>query len=232
MLHIQPDVKKLLEDHGAIHEGHFVLTSEQHSPTYLSMKDLEGISEAMCAIAQYIAISVDEQIVELGLIDRPVAIVGPKTLGLSFSILTASFSDYIKYYTYTETGVDEDGFDVATWDSKLKFHQFINGASVVIVDDVLTTGKSIKLVKQLVERTGGEVIGIIVIVDRSNGIASEQFNLPWFETLLSFPVESYGECDCPLCKAGVPVDLKPGHGEKWSKRPENAGYPTNPPSGQ
>jgi orotate phosphoribosyltransferase len=77
---------------------------------------------------------------------------------------------------------------------------------VLVVDDILTTGKSIHEVLALVNEQGGKIIGIGVLVDRSE--KEHKFGIPLFSCLRSItPV--YKPQDCPLCVAAVPL-VKPG----------------------
>jgi len=78
--------------------------------------------------------------------------------------------------------------------------------AVVIVEDVVTTGKSTREVIAVVEAVGGGVIGIASLVDRSGG--KNGFLVP-FESLLKIAVDSWSAAACPLCAAGS-VAVKPG----------------------
>jgi len=81
-----------------------------------------------------------------------------------------------------------------------------SGERVLIVDDILTTGSSIVEVMAAVTRQGGIVIGIGVLVDRSEqGI---EFGVPLFSCLRSITLV-YTSSDCPLCAARIPL-VKPG----------------------
>jgi len=81
---------------------------------------------------------------------------------------------------------------------------------VLVVDDVVTTGGSLREMVTCVQDAGGEVIGIGVLADRTGGeVATE---VPFFACLtLDFP--SYAPADCPLCQAGIPVAAPRGSGK-------------------
>jgi orotate phosphoribosyltransferase len=80
------------------------------------------------------------------------------------------------------------------------------GERVLVVEDVITTGGSVREVVRTVEAAGGRVIGIGALVDRSG--APADFGVP-FTALLSYAAETYAPADCPLCRDGVPL-AKPG----------------------
>ncbi len=81
------------------------------------------------------------------------------------------------------------------------------GQKVLLVEDVVTTGGSVREVLELVKAAGGDVVGIGSIVDRTGG--KIDFGVP-FKAVISMEVESYEPSECPLCKEGkIPV-IKPG----------------------
>ena len=76
----------------------------------------------------------------------------------------------------------------------------------MVVEDVVTTGGSVREVTELVKEAGGVVAGIGSIIDRTGG--KIDFGVP-YKAVLPIEVESYEAEDCPICKTGVPV-VKPG----------------------
>jgi orotate phosphoribosyltransferase len=77
---------------------------------------------------------------------------------------------------------------------------------VVIIEDVVTTGKSTRETMAVANAAGAQVVGAGGIIDRSGGAAD--LGVP-FEVLAELSVESYQPDACPLCRAGLPV-VKPG----------------------
>jgi orotate phosphoribosyltransferase len=80
------------------------------------------------------------------------------------------------------------------------------GERALIVEDVVTTGGSVKEVISLLRESGAEIAGVGAIVDRSGGKVS--FGVP-FHALITMDVSSWKEDECPLCRDGVPLS-KPG----------------------
>jgi orotate phosphoribosyltransferase len=80
------------------------------------------------------------------------------------------------------------------------------GERVLIVEDVVTTGGSVKEVMELLRGMGAEIAGVGAIVDRSGGAADFGVN---FLPLASMDIKSWDERECPLCGDGVPIK-KPG----------------------
>ena len=78
---------------------------------------------------------------------------------------------------------------------------------VLIVEDVVTTGGSVREVIDLVNQQGGNVVGVGSIVDRTGG--KIDFGVP-FKAVISMNVESWEPDECPLCKEGKIDLVKPG----------------------
>ena len=77
------------------------------------------------------------------------------------------------------------------------------GERVIIVEDIVTTGGSIKEVLDVVVEQGGIPVGIGMLVDRSGGKAS--FGEVPYKALLNLDVTTYDPSNCPLCKENIPM---------------------------
>ena len=80
------------------------------------------------------------------------------------------------------------------------------GENILVCEDVVTTGGSVFEVIDIVKNAGGNVVGVGVIVDRSNG--KVDFGVPQVATL-QLEVVTYQPEECPMCKDNIPV-VKPG----------------------
>lgn len=78
------------------------------------------------------------------------------------------------------------------------------GDRILVVDDVLTTGGSIRDVLAAIHATGAEAVGVAVLVDRTGGRTS--FGVP-FAAAISLDIVSWAPADCPLCREGVPLKI-------------------------
>jgi orotate phosphoribosyltransferase len=76
------------------------------------------------------------------------------------------------------------------------------GQPVLVVDDVLTTGGSVKQVLALVQSAGAKVVGVGFLIDRTNG--SVDFGVPLY-ACHAMNIESFPADDCPLCRQGLPL---------------------------
>ena len=80
---------------------------------------------------------------------------------------------------------------------------FEPGARAVVVEDVLTTGKSTRETAEAAEADGARVVGVGAILDR--GVPEGAFQVP-HRSLLSLTLSAWPESDCPLCAEGIALD--------------------------
>jgi orotate phosphoribosyltransferase len=183
------DPEAIFKKSGAILEGHFLLASGLHSPIYwekFRVLQFPNYTEQLCRmISSHFA----QQKVEV--------VAGPTTGGIILSYEVARQLGVRGIFAEKE-GADRRAFKRGFGISP--------GERVLIVDDILTTGQSIREVIDLVTEQGGDVIGIGVLVDRSE--KKLEFGLPLFSCLRSI-TPTYKPQECPLCAAGIPL-TKPG----------------------
>ena len=86
---------------------------------------------------------------------------------------------------------------------------FAEGGRVLIVEDILTTGETVKQLIKLVESMGGQVVGIGAIWRRSTRM---KFKYPLF-TVVTRDFPTYAPADCPMCKRGIPINSDVGAGQ-------------------
>lgn len=165
-------------------EGHFVLASGLHSPLYWEKFRLlqypDDTGQLCGLIARHFA-------------SYGVAVVaGPTTGGIVLAFETARQLGVRGIFAEREGDrrVFRRDFDLG------------HGERTLVVDDVLTTGGSIRETLEAVEQRGASPVGIGVLVDRSEG--QTQFGLPLFACVRA-SAEVYPAERCPLCAAGVPL---------------------------
>jgi len=182
------DLLKLFKMSGAIKEGHFLLTSGLHSPVYWEKFRILQHPEYTEKLCRLIVQHFKDKKVEL--------VAGPTTGGIILAFETARQLGVRCIFAEKmgETRAFRRDFDIAPEEKTL------------IVDDILTTGGSIKETINAANKLGGVVIGVGVLVDRS----SEKIDLgvPLFSCIRA-PTIVYPPGECPLCAANIPL-VKPG----------------------
>jgi len=82
------------------------------------------------------------------------------------------------------------------------------GTKLLVVEDVITTGGSVRECMAVVREHGGEPVKVLAVVDRAPD-AEDRFDVP-FATAISLSVETHAADDCPLCSEGILPAIKPG----------------------
>jgi orotate phosphoribosyltransferase len=178
------DVYKIFKDADALLEGHFLLASGLHSPTYLEKFQVLQFPRSVETLCAEMARRFLDKNIEV--------VLGPTTGGvlLAYEVAKTLGTRGI----FAERG-DNDKGRVLRRGFSIK-----PGERVLLVDDILTTGGSVRETMQVVDDFGGTLVGIAVLADRTNG--KVDFGVP-LEALLTLDVVQYRPEDCPLCKAGV-----------------------------
>lgn len=169
-------------------EGHFLLASGRHSRQYFEkfriLQHPDDSAEFCRAIAEHF----------FG--QKITVVAGPTTGGIIIAYQTAQLMG--AKAIYAERTAKGRGF--------LRGMALSPEDAVLVVDDVLTTGGSVKETVEAVRRSGACLIGVGVFIDRSS--TPPDFGVP-FHPVFREAVVTYSPDDCPLCRQGLPL-TKPG----------------------
>jgi orotate phosphoribosyltransferase len=184
-------ILETLRASGALKDGHFVLSSGRHSDQYIEKFDLLRQPGATSEVCRVIADRFRDEDLDV--------VVGPTTGGviLAFEVarqlgVTAAYAERL---TNSDAGRE---FRRGT--------MFSPGARALLVDDILTTGGSLRETLDALARHPVEVAAVAVLVDRSGGEAD--LGVPYV-ALATMDIATWDMADCPLCRRGDPV-VKPG----------------------
>ena len=183
------EIIEMLKEAGVLLEGHFLLTSGRHSDRYMQ-----------CAkIFQYSKYSVPlcAELVEKYKDDNVELVIGPAIGAIQMAYEVGRQLGVKNIFAEREDGkmTLRRGFTIE------------KGQRVLIVEDVVTTGGSVKEVMELVKVAGGDIVGIGSIVDRTGG--KIDFGVP-YKSAFSMDITSYEADECPICKSGEIPLVKPG----------------------
>ena len=183
-------VEQIFEKSGALLKGHFLLTSGLHSPVYWEKSlviQFPGYTEKLCKMIADRFRKSGAQVV-----------AGPTTPGI---ILAYEVAKQLKVRSiFAER--DDSGAGRAF----RRGFKIDPGEKVLVVDDVMTTGGSVKEVIDAVQKRGGTVVGVGVLIDRS--AQKPDFAVPFYACHRT-EVVTYPPDKCPLCARGIPL-VKPG----------------------
>lgn len=182
------DALKIFKDAGALMEGHFLLTSGLHSPVYWEKFKVLQYPHYTQQLCKMIADNFRGQNVKV--------VAGPTTGGiiLAFEVARQLGARGIFAEKEDKIRLFRRGFNIK------------QGERTLIVDDILTTGGSLKETIGAVNNLKGNIIGIGILVDRSE--KSPDFGVPLFSCVRS-ATQTYDPAECPLCATGIPL-VKPG----------------------
>jgi len=205
------DQATLLEQLGAVGAiitgSHIVYTSGRHGSAYVN-KDaayphVELVSEACKGIAEYFSnMEID-------------CVVGPAMGGIILSQWTTLHSIPWNKTPPLAIYAEKDGDGFAFHRG---YEQLIAGKRVLVVEDILTTGGSVKKVIEAIRLLGGEVVGVGALCNRGGVSAEDIGGVPEIFSLLSLDLESWPEEECPLCKSDVPINTTVGKGREFLAR--------------
>ena len=181
----QEEVRALLVQTGAIMDGHFLLTSGLHSPHYVEKFNVLQHPAYTAQLCAAMAEKFKDAQIE--------TVVGPVTGGILLAHETGKSLGTRAIFTERVDG-------------KMTFRRGFSlreGERVLIVEDIVTTGGSIKEVIEVVKETGAVPVAVSMLVDRSGG--KENFGDVPATALLTMEVETYAPENCPLCAQGIPM---------------------------
>ena len=181
----QEEVRALLVKTGAIMDGHFLLTSGLHSPHYVEKFNVLQHPAYTAQLCAAMAEKFKDAEIE--------TVVGPVTGGILLAHETGKALGTRAIFTERVDG-------------KMTFRRGFSlreGERVLIVEDIVTTGGSIKEVIEVVKAAGAVPVAVSMLVDRSGGKANLG-DVP-HTALLTMEGETYTPETCPLCAKGVPM---------------------------
>jgi orotate phosphoribosyltransferase len=187
----EEEIKEIFLKADAFLTGHFLLSSGLHSPYYLQCAKVLQYPEYSEVLCRELA----ERIKGLG-VDYDF-VIAPAIGGIIVSYETARHLKVRGIFAERVNGelTLRRGFEIKP------------GERAVVVEDVVTTGKSTRETINVVKSQGGKVVAVGSLVDRSGG--KVDFGVP-FETLWKLEVPVYQPDECPLCKEGKEPLVKPG----------------------
>lgn len=183
-------ITEILKEANVLWEGHFLLASGRHSDQYMQCANIFRNTKYSEALCQQLAEKFADENVEL--------VIGPAIGAIQMAYEVSRHLNCENFFAER----DEDGKMTLRRGFQIK-----PGQRILLVEDVVTTGGSVKEVVKLVRDNGGEIIGIGSIVDRSAGKAD--FDVP-YKAVYEAEISSWEADECPLCKEGNIALVKPG----------------------
>jgi orotate phosphoribosyltransferase len=199
-MHLLPtneEVIAMLRETGALRDGHFEYPNGMHANEYLQV----SVAFRYFQYAKILSVGLSRLLradPEIRAIIRELSIVCPSTGGLpiAFGVCEALRAHQVYWAEQEADSIP------------LRFRQFIEpakGEKMILVDDILRSGKRFSALRKLAEDAGAEVVGLAVAVYQPNPTIAQFENLPLF-SLAKLEATYYNDsASCELCRQGIPV---------------------------
>lgn len=207
------DVVSILKSVGAVlTDDHFVYTSGKHGSVYINKDTLYTHPIETAKVGRMFAERFKNKRIEV--------VVAPAIGGTILSQWTAYWlsrlakRDIRSCYTEKDKGTLA-GASESQQIFRRGYDKVVKGKRVLVLEDLTTTGVSVKKTTDTVRATGGNVVAVCVMVNRDpKGVNTKTIGAP-FSALGILKAEAYDERECPLCKRGVSVNVSVGHGKQY-----------------
>lgn len=198
--------QQILAEKNAVLTGHFVYTAGDHGSAYVN-KDAVYTSPAKTEqLCTFIAKHFQYQCIDV--------VIGPEKGGIILS-------QYVAKHLSLLTGADIPAIYAEKSDTgfvvKRGYDAYIKDKNILVVEDILNTGTSVKNVIALVESHGGNVVGVGALCNRGN-VTSEELNVQDLYSTINITLEKYPADTCPLCANKVPINTEVGKGKEFLAR--------------
>jgi len=200
-MHLIPtnqEVIEMLRQTGALRDGHFEYPTGMHADEFLQV----ALAFRYYEYAKILSVGLSRRLradPEIRAMIKELSIVTPTTAGMpiAYGVCEALRAHQV-YWAETDTDT-----------SPLRFRQFVEtnqGEKVMLVDDILRSGRRLSMLRTLVESNGAKVVGMAVAVYQPNPTIADFGNLPLFYLAKMDAAYYKDSASCELCRKGVPVE--------------------------
>jgi orotate phosphoribosyltransferase len=215
MSHTEKQLLETLERVGAIiQNSHIVYTSGRHGSAYVNKDAIYPHTQ----VTSHLCWNMAEHFRDGG-VD---VVLAPAVGGIILSQWVAHHLTEMCQReilgVYAEKGTEASAGTEAEFVIKRGYDKLIAGKNVLVVEDILTTGGSVKKVVEVIRQTGAQVIGVGAICNRGEVTREQLGSVPELFSLVHIALQSWEEKNCPLCSKKVPINTSVGKGAEFLKR--------------
>jgi orotate phosphoribosyltransferase len=196
-------VRQILNESGAVLEGHFRYASGLHGDRYINKDAIYPNTEMTLELCRFLAQDFQGKNIQ--------TVVGPQMGGVILSQLVAGHLTRMEnrnvWGVFAEK-TENDGLEF-----KRGYEKFVKEKNVLAVEDILNTGGSAKKLIDTIRNAGGNVVALSAIVNRG-GVKPEDVGGVPIKSLLDVNMESFKPENCRLCENGTPLNTNVGHAAK------------------
>lgn len=202
----------LAQAEAILSEGHFVYNSGDHGSAYVNKDRVYRNSVATDELCWRLAERFNDRELAIDVV------AGAEKGGIILAHATARhLSQFFGRHKREVLMAYAEKTKAGDFEFRRGFDECIAGKRVLIVEDVITTGATVRKLVRAVHNLGGHVVGVAAICNRG-GVEPRALGVPMFSALTEIPLETYPESDCPLCARGEPVRQDVGKGREYLAR--------------
>ena len=194
---------QLLRENGVVVEGHFVYAGSEHGRHFVDKDTVYADTELTSRLSRTIAEQFTNDTVDTVTAPWGGSIALAQWIAHHLSELTGTKV----IATYADKDKVRGGFVI-----RRRYARHIAGKNVLVVEDIINSGKTASEVTDAVRKAGGQVIGLGALWNRGNAKPENVGNPPKIFSIIELKLERWKALDCPLCKEGVPINHDLGHG--------------------
>lgn len=203
---------QILHEVGAIIiDSHFIYTSGKHGSAYVNKDAIYPYTEHVRTLCAAMAQPFAGQSID--------TVAGPTIGGVILAQWTAHALSQANgrevVACFAEERITADGARSRYFGRG--YDRFITGRRILIVEDILTTGGSVKQVVEAIRASGGDSVAVAALCNRG-GVQSGDIGGVPLHALVSLSLEMWEPAECPLCKKGVPINTTVGKGGKRTEK--------------
>jgi orotate phosphoribosyltransferase len=190
----------LAEARAIITGSHIVYTSGKHGTAYVNKDAVYPNTARVAELCRHLADAARPH--------RPEVVCGPAMGGI-----------ILAQWTGHHLGLPAVFAEKANGGMALRrgYDRLVGGKRVLVVEDILNTGGSIKDAIAAVRAAGGEVVAAAALVNRG-GVTAADVDTPALVTLLDVALDAWDADACPLCRDGIPINTDVGKGREFLAR--------------
>lgn len=205
---LQTEGLKILKGLDAvITDSHIVYTSGKHGSIYVNKDAVYPHTKETSSLCFVIARFFSNYDVDV--------VIAPALGGIILSQWVAYYMSEMMGREIFGVYAEKDGDQFAI---RRGYDKFVRGKNVLVLEDIITTGGSVKKVVEAVRAIDGNVIGVGALCNRGNIQTKDIGDVPGIFSLIELDLEAWDEADCPLCAKGVPMNTDVGKGKEFLAR--------------
>jgi orotate phosphoribosyltransferase len=198
----------LTEAHALLNNDHFVYISGDHGSGWIDKDAIYPHTERIERLCRDMAGVVRGWGVEV--------VCGPATGGLIIAEWTAHELGTLAAFAEHDPASAGESLR-GRFVLRRGYDQLVSGKRVLVVDDIVNTGLSLRQTAEAVRGAGGQVVGAACLVSRGN-VDAAGLGVGRFVYLLEYQIPAWPASSCQLCRAGVPVNTRYAHGREYLAR--------------